>query len=139
MINSYKDKLERGVSPVVGVILMVAVTVILAAVIGSFVLNLGGSVSQPAQAGVTFDADGTSVDVQLNSVQAADSITVESSNGATITNGVGTDSDQLLLEDGSGGPGTIVSVTGLTDGETISVIGKYEGESTVIQTYTYEA
>ncbi len=32
---------ERGVSPVIGVILMVAITVILAAVIGTFVLGLG--------------------------------------------------------------------------------------------------
>ncbi|ADQ66485.1 flagellin-like protein [Halogeometricum borinquense DSM 11551] len=37
---------ESAVSPVIGVILMVAITVILAAVIGTFVLNLGGSVSQ---------------------------------------------------------------------------------------------
>ncbi|WP_394350872.1 type IV pilin [Halobacterium sp. CBA1126] len=33
---------ERGVSPVIGVILMVAITVILAAVIASFVLGFGG-------------------------------------------------------------------------------------------------
>jgi flagellin-like protein len=32
---------DRGVSPVIGVILMVAITVILAAVIGAFVLGLG--------------------------------------------------------------------------------------------------
>jgi len=32
---------DRGVSPVIGVILMVAITVILAAVIGTFVLGLG--------------------------------------------------------------------------------------------------
>ena len=34
---------ERAVSPVIGVILMVAITVILAAVIGAFVLGLGDS------------------------------------------------------------------------------------------------
>jgi flagellin-like protein len=34
---------DRGVSPVIGVILMVAITVILAAVIASFVLGLGGN------------------------------------------------------------------------------------------------
>ena len=34
---------DRGVSPVIGVILMVAITVILAAVIGTFVLGLGDS------------------------------------------------------------------------------------------------
>lgn len=37
---------ERGVSPVIGVILMVAITVILAAVIGAFVLNLGSNLGQ---------------------------------------------------------------------------------------------
>jgi flagellin-like protein len=34
---------DDAVSPVIGVILMVAITVILAAVIGAFVLNIGGS------------------------------------------------------------------------------------------------
>ncbi|MFB6072499.1 MAG: type IV pilin, partial [Halobacterium sp.] len=46
------DADERGVSPVIGVILMVAITVILAAVIASFVLGFGGSVSQNVSAGV---------------------------------------------------------------------------------------
>lgn len=36
---------DRAVSPVIGVILMVAITVILAAVIGTFVLGLGDSLS----------------------------------------------------------------------------------------------
>lgn len=50
---------DRGVSPVIGVILMVAITVILAAVIGAFVLNLGDSVAtdQP-QASFDFEFDG---------------------------------------------------------------------------------
>lgn len=57
---------EKAVSPVIGVILMVAITVILAAVIGSFVLNLGGSLQQSApQASFDFDfdTDNTSVNV----------------------------------------------------------------------------
>ncbi|MDK2795138.1 MAG: archaeal type pilus assembly protein PilA [Archaeoglobaceae archaeon] len=37
---------EKGVSPVIGVILMVAITVILAAVIASFVFGLGGTVKR---------------------------------------------------------------------------------------------
>ena len=48
---------DRAVSPVIGVILMVAITVILAAVIGTFVLNLGDSVQQNATAGVTYNED----------------------------------------------------------------------------------
>jgi len=49
------DMDERGVSPVIGVILMVAITVILAAVIASFVLGFGSSTSQSATAGVEVD------------------------------------------------------------------------------------
>ena len=47
---------EKAVSPVIGVILMVAVTVILAAVIGAFVLGFGDSLSEPApDAQIDFD------------------------------------------------------------------------------------
>jgi flagellin-like protein len=49
---------EKAVSPVIGVILMVAITVILAAVIATFVLGLGESVSGTApQATFSFDYD----------------------------------------------------------------------------------
>ena len=52
---------DRGVSPVIGVILMVAITVILAAVIASFVLGFGDSVSENVQAGadISQNDDGT--------------------------------------------------------------------------------
>ena len=46
---------DRAVSPVIGVILMVAITVILAAVIGTFVLGLGDNIESEVQAGVTVD------------------------------------------------------------------------------------
>jgi flagellin-like protein len=46
---------ERAVSPVIGVILMVAITVILAAVIGAFVLGIGGSQEAAPQASLSFD------------------------------------------------------------------------------------
>ena len=47
---------EEAVSPVIGVILMVAITVILAAVIGTFVLGLGDQVqSTSPQASFAFD------------------------------------------------------------------------------------
>ena len=46
---------DRAVSPVIGVILMVAITVILAAVIGTFVLGLGESVQTTPQAKFAFD------------------------------------------------------------------------------------
>jgi flagellin-like protein len=49
---------DDAVSPVIGVILMVAITVILAAVIGTFVLGLGDQVSNTApSASFSFDFD----------------------------------------------------------------------------------
>ncbi|WP_049986069.1 type IV pilin [Halobellus rufus] len=51
---------ERAVSPVIGVILMVAITVILAAVIGAFVLNLGQGIGQSAPQ-ATFEINSTSI------------------------------------------------------------------------------
>jgi len=51
---------DDAVSPVIGVILMVAITVILAAVIATFVLGLGDQVSNSSpQASFSFDYDGT--------------------------------------------------------------------------------
>jgi len=47
---------NRAVSPVIGVILMVAITVILAAVIGGFVLGLGGDLQSAPQAQISIDA-----------------------------------------------------------------------------------
>ena len=55
---------DRAVSPVIGVILMVAITVILAAVIGTFVLGLGENVSESTpQAQLTMDADTNNITI----------------------------------------------------------------------------
>ncbi|NHN41233.1 type IV pilin [Halorubellus sp. JP-L1] len=53
--NLFTD--EDAVSPVIGVILMVAITVILAAVIGAFVLGIGGSQEKVPQASFSYNAD----------------------------------------------------------------------------------
>ena len=55
---------DRAVSPVIGVILMVAITVILAAVIGAFVLGLGGDVDETPQASLTFELDDGNVTIE---------------------------------------------------------------------------
>ena len=57
---------ERAVSPVIGVILMVAITVILAAVIGAFVLGLGDQVTESAPtAQISFEYDSGATEVTL--------------------------------------------------------------------------
>lgn len=49
---------ERAVSPVIGVIMMVAVTVILAAVVSMLVLGMGSDVDTNPQASFSFEYDG---------------------------------------------------------------------------------
>jgi len=62
----YSD--DSAVSPVIGVILMVAITVILAAVIGTFVLGLGQNLSQTApSASLSFDESaGNDAQIQIS-------------------------------------------------------------------------
>jgi len=66
---------DRGVSPVIGVILMVAITVILAAVIATFVMNMGPSEDQAPTASWDFSSSSDSISVSHDgggSVQASE-------------------------------------------------------------------
>jgi archaeal type IV pilus assembly protein PilA len=56
---------EEAVSPVIGVILMVAITVILAAVIAAFVFNMGGSLKE-APPTVSITATNNAADTNLD-------------------------------------------------------------------------
>ena len=58
---------ERAVSPVIGVILMVAITVILAAVIGAFVLGIGGETQSTPSASLSIELNETEVDIEHRS------------------------------------------------------------------------
>ena len=75
---------DRAVSPVIGVILMVAITVILAAVIGAFVLGLGDSVSETSP-NAQIDFEYTSENVTLTHEGGdsfeSDRVTLVGSNG----------------------------------------------------------
>lgn len=81
---------DDAVSPVIGVILMVAITVILAAVIGTFVLGLGDQVGNTApQASFGFDYNQSSADYLNITHESGDSISSEQldiSTGVEITN-----------------------------------------------------
>ena len=54
---SMKEQSSRAVAPVIAVILMVAITVILASVVAVFVLDIGGGLSEDAQVGIDFEQD----------------------------------------------------------------------------------
>ncbi|MFT4948329.1 MAG: flagellin-like protein, partial [Natronomonas sp.] len=92
---------DSAVSPVIGVILMVAITVILAAVIGTFVLGLGDQVSSSnPQASFSFDLDTSSSTEDATSSSALQDS--GSDNALTITHDGGDEIDgtQLSVTDG---------------------------------------
>jgi len=103
---------ERGVSPVIGVILMVAITVILAAVIGTFVLGLGDSLQQAPQAQLDAEATGTQ-EVTLNH-NGGDTLTI-SNLDITVDN-----TDATFDNSGDFGVG---------DSETVAPDSAHAGES----------
>lgn len=96
---------ERAVSPVIGVILMVAITVILAAVIGTFVLGLGDQLgnSQPT--------------AQLNVADASSgNVTIEHTGGDPVNTG----DLQVVLRNGN------TEVESATDLTTIGIVSEEE-------------
>lgn len=88
----------EGVSPVIGVILMVAITVIIAAVVANFVLGLAGNLEQEADATVTFNQEVSdfsnqyyNVSVTVSQLDNADYVVVKAQNES----GPGTDSGKV--------------------------------------------
>ncbi|OLZ41422.1 type IV pilin [Natrinema saccharevitans] len=123
---------ERAVSPVIGVILMVAITVILAAVIAAFVLDLGQGQNANAQAGISFDENSSneSVTITINSVSRADDLQVECSGKVQG----GTDGSGFQ---GAGDSATVSYSSGEDcNGEPIQVIGEVDGSTNVVTDYS---
>ncbi len=113
---------EKGVSPVIGVILMVAITVILAAVIASFVFGMGSGVKKTYNVAVTAQQQGTNVIVTLTGgpdVQSLSNISVTCypSTGASSTGYLGTTvGSSITLACGTGGADRVLVVATFQDG-----------------------
>jgi flagellin-like protein len=91
---------DEGVSPVIGVILMVAITVILAAVIGTFVLGLGEGVSSTAPS-ASFDFEyksGEGSSATCTGLGSTDAVDISHASGDEIP------ADQVTISDGSASP-----------------------------------
>lgn len=125
----------RAVSPVIGVILMVAITVILAAVIGTFVLGLGDQLGDTApQASFTIDGEnGSHVNVTKTGGQTIDSADLTLSvNGERA-------SDSISQGDWQTGEQKSIKYDGISgssgDGATIRLIHDPSGSAIFEETY----
>jgi flagellin-like protein len=127
---------DRAVSPVIGVILMVAITVILAAVIGTFVLDLGNSaVQQNPQAAVSFDQNGGEVTITISSIQNADTIEYKTTDVSGDGNDDGTGSWTEIGSSNVGDSVTVGSTNALEATDKITVRADLKGNKAVLSTY----
>jgi len=105
---TFTKKNEEAVSPVIGVILMVAVTVILAAIIAAFVFNMAGNIQSSKTVGMTLTQNASGYGI------------------ATITGGP----DLKTLKQVN------VSIAGATEAVLIPsgsiAVGKYSGTATTV-------
>lgn len=137
MTESFEN---RGVSPVIGVILMVAITVILAAVIGSFVIGLGDQVQETApNAQFTFDYDDDEVTITHDGGQTIDLtednllvIGGQTADWEEVTGDETVSAGDSATFDDSGGDSDITDVE---EGDTIRVVWEgAEGTSATLAT-----
>ncbi|WP_435098460.1 type IV pilin [Halarchaeum sp. P4] len=139
---------DRGVSPVIGVILMVAITVILAAVIGTFVLGLGNQVgSQAPQASFTWESGNmTSVDATLQSsgstIQSS-SLTASTTGSSFVnitsspTGGVSA-GDTLTIRNWNSTATERTNGLEWVDGQKVNLVWQGDsGKSSIISSWTY--
>lgn len=129
---------EKAVSPVIGVILMVAITVILAAVIGTFVLGLGEETNTTPQASFSFDyGDHIDGDSDANELRVShdggdevenSSLEFKHSGSATVSSHFPskvTAGDQAVLD--SVGSGDTVRLVYIDDSGDSSTLATWEG------------
>ena len=139
---------ERAVSPVIGVILMVAITVILAAVIAAFVLDLGDT-SEPAQATLDISEDAeNNTDITVQNADRVDDIVIRAD---CFDEDVSVSHDDIDLELEVGDAATIDATGDLSDetdggddlevecaGEGLTFVAQYDGNEEIIHQFDYE-
>lgn len=117
---------ERAVSPVIGVILMVAITVILAATVGAFLFGFGNNSEEEVQAGVTVtgqNSDNTTV--TWTSQGSATSITF--SDDAVVTGDAVLDvvGESTTIDTSGSGTFSVIAVNDDSGAETVIRVVSY--------------
>ncbi len=120
------NKNEEAVSPVIGVILMGAITVILAAVIAAFVFGMAGNIQKTKVVAATASQAGTTIYITYNGGQDAASVTGLSAtvNGATVT-GLSTTVGSQAPGSGTSGQDHVVVTAEVTDGSSQVILDTY--------------
>jgi flagellin-like protein len=119
---------EKAVSPVIGVILMVAITVVLAATIGTFVLGLGDQVNENARASINVDVkqpDG-SMEVSLVTLSNSDYVLIRGAEGLELYDSPGYPDNKTV--GGTEGDKVFINTTGTR----VRLVGSGSGTVTAV-------
>jgi flagellin-like protein len=128
MINKYRDKLdEEGVSPVIGVILLVAVTVALVALATVIVFDIGSGVSDTADASVQMEQTDSGVQATIVRNENVDEFILRHEDG---TEQRSTKSIGSFTYDNGDGEYTLIAVVGGNEEviRSTTVVGAESGE-----------
>ena len=124
---------EDAVSPVIGVILMVAITVILAAVIAAFVFGMAGNISKTKVVAATAQQAGNTIIVTYQGGQ--DNQDVESVLGEVTLSGA--TASVKMSPDSVTGVGKAMSHVGTGGKDHVVVTARFHDGSTQVITDTY--
>lgn len=117
---------DSGVSPVIGVILMVAITVILAAVIGTFVLGLGDNANSTPVAGIEAGDKGnlsvTATIIKAGNLETFTLISPDGNNSATFTSDFIKGGTQIEIDQNGFSASEVKKVEDV-DGNSINAVG----------------
>ena len=128
MLNVNKD--DSAVSPVIGVILLVALTVALVALATVIVFDIGSDVSDTADATVQLTQSGDSIEANVIRNQNVASFSLQVDGTGSVATG-----DEFGTESGAGASAV---ASGLADGDTVTVVAELEsGESEVLTSKEY--
>jgi len=129
---SFTKKNEEAVSPVIGVILMVAITVILAAVIAAFVFNMAGSIQKTHVVMFTLQKTGTDT-IMVMDQGGQDQGTLISVNVTAPVTFTGTDFDGTALPaaTGSGSSYYVQSVATPAIGKSLTLTGTWPATTAI--------
>ena len=114
---------DRAVSPVIGVVLMIAVVVILAAVVGAFATGVFGGQTDAPQAAFSYSDGNVTMDSGENI--PADQLTVEGGNTLSSSDAPWSAGDSVPASD-TDGDGQIEVTWNSSDGGNSAVLGRFD-------------
>lgn len=116
---------DVGISPIVGLILMITITVVLSFLVGHLIFGFSSilDTESDSETGVNIENTQNGVEITVVKLKNDATVLVKDGNGNTLST--------------INSAGETKTITSLSEGDKITILEQYNGETTVIQTHTY--